>query len=73
MLFDMKSFVYNDTFARNHVPPIALPVPREFTVVYIDGWGSRAFDAVQPSLKVRHMDRDFAGLDFLSAVAMYCY
>ena len=50
LLFNMSNFTYNDTYARNHTPPIALPVPREFTVVYVDGWGSRAFPVIQPQL-----------------------
>ena len=44
-------FIYNDTFARIHKPPIPLPVPREFTVVYIDGWGPRPFPYVRPSIE----------------------
>ena len=37
----MSNFVYNDTHSRNHVPPVPLPLPRQFTVVYMDGWGCR--------------------------------
>ena len=41
-LFNMSGgFRYNDTYARLHVPPVKLPLPREFTIIYIDGWGCR--------------------------------
>ena len=33
LFFNMSTFAYNDSFARNHQPPIPLPVPREFTMV----------------------------------------
>ncbi len=46
----MTHFVYNDTFARLHDPPIPLPVPREFTFVYVDGWGARSFPVCKPQL-----------------------
>ena len=46
ILFNMSNFVYNDTYARNHNPPIQLPLPREFTMVYLDGWGQRQTDFV---------------------------
>ena len=51
MLFDMNNFTYNDTYARFHNPPIPLPVPREFTMVYVDGWGSREFHLIRQSLQ----------------------
>ena len=43
MLFDMKDFRYNDTFARLHKPhpAVQVPVQREFSLVYLDGWGPR--------------------------------
>ena len=37
--FRLDKFVYNDTFVRSHVPPVPLPLPHEFTVVYAEGWG----------------------------------
>ena len=51
MFFNMSLFAYNDTHARHHTPPIPLPVPHEFTMVYVDGWGPRPFPYMQPSLK----------------------
>lgn len=52
MLFNMDKFSYNDTYARHHVPPVPLPVPREFTVIYMNGKGSAGHNIVQESLKV---------------------
>ena len=41
MLFDMSAnWTYNDTYAKNHIPPVALPLPREFTFIYLDGKGN---------------------------------
>lgn len=40
MLFDMKNWTYNDTYARSHVPSVPLPLPREFSFVYLDGKGN---------------------------------
>ncbi|GAX85418.1 hypothetical protein CEUSTIGMA_g12834.t1 [Chlamydomonas eustigma] len=40
MSFNMTHFEYNDTYARNHMPPLQLPLPREFSFVYVDGWGA---------------------------------
>lgn len=52
MLFDMHDFKYNDTFVRAHAPPVQPPLPREFTLVYLDGWGCQPFrDSVLPLLR----------------------
>ena len=55
-LFNMSSsdgFRYNDTHARLHVPPVKLPLPREFTIIYIDGWGCR--DPKSTSQDIEHV------------------
>ena len=50
MLFDMRNFTYNDTYARIHNPPIQRPVPREFTVVFMDAHGDRPFPLIKNEL-----------------------
>lgn len=47
--YDMKNFQYNSTYATVRQPgidvePIGLPVPREFTFMHINGWGSLPFE-----------------------------
>lgn len=42
MLFNMKNYTFNDTYARNHTPPLRLPLPREFTFILVNGWGCRS-------------------------------
>ena len=43
MLFNLYNFSYNDTYSRLHKPhpAVQIPVQREFTLVYLDGWGPR--------------------------------
>jgi hypothetical protein len=38
MLWDMKNYVYNSTFAPKAPDP---PLPREFSFIYLNGWGCR--------------------------------
>ncbi|KAG1673147.1 hypothetical protein FOA52_015258 [Chlamydomonas sp. UWO 241] len=51
LTFDMQTFQYNSTFATTPniggVAPIGLPVPREFSLIYLNGWGSVPFDFVK--------------------------
>ena len=49
--FNMSDFQYNDTFFRNHVPPLEGRPKREFTVIYSDGWGCRILPVVLPDLR----------------------
>lgn len=51
LLFNMANFTYNDTRARNHSPAVPLPVPHEFSLVFVDGWGGRPIFTVKNSLK----------------------
>ena len=31
-----QNYVYNDTYARTHVPPVSLPLPRNFSFIYLE-------------------------------------
>ena len=41
---------YNDTYARIHVPPVPLPLPRNFSVVYLESGTMRSMVGVSESL-----------------------
>ncbi|GAX73254.1 hypothetical protein CEUSTIGMA_g708.t1 [Chlamydomonas eustigma] len=51
-LYNMSMFVYNDKYAKGHTPPVQLPLPWEFTVIYLDGWGCRITEIVEKDLKL---------------------
>ncbi|GAX85313.1 hypothetical protein CEUSTIGMA_g12730.t1 [Chlamydomonas eustigma] len=56
-LVNMTDFKFNDAYAKHHIPPIPLPVPREFSVVLLNGWGARPFIEIQqPLAHVRRRD-----------------
>ena len=51
LYFNMESFTFNDTFARNHVPPVTLPLPRNFSVVFLESGATDTMLGVANSLK----------------------
>ena len=41
---------YNDTYARTHVPAVPLPLPRNFTVIYLESGTMRSIVGVTESI-----------------------
>lgn len=51
ILFNMSAWAYNASRLAAHKPPMPRPPPeREFSLVYVDGWGSRDINTVEQSL-----------------------
>lgn len=51
LYFDMERFQYDNQFAVNHNPPVQLPLPREFSFVFLESGSLRTMLGLKETLK----------------------